>query len=627
MPQNIKLIIATKKGTLLRVPAAIERVDGRILFIESPFALKDEIKAMKGAKWHGFIEGDKRKIWSVSDCVRNNFQLDFMQGGDPYVNWDKPIVQHEYSRPLMEHQKLMADHVLTHHYKILAAEQGVGKTLSAIEIIEKSGVTDWMWIGPKSGIAAVEREFIKWDLKVQPNIMTYERLRIEVEKWQSGMPAPQGVIFDESSRMKSDRAKRSKAAQHLADSIRAEHGWNGYVVLMSGTPAPKTPTDWWSQCEICYPGFMKEGSSKAFEWRLGVFTKQMTDQGEFWKRSTWRDDENKCNLCGEMADHANHDELFGGDHAWQPSKNEVAYLHERLDGLVLPLAKEDCLDLPDKIYREVVMEPTSTMKRVAKALAGSAVTAIQGLTWLRELSDGFQYRDVQEGVKPCPACDGKGEYKQWFNEDGDQCEDPGTELAAGRDHYTSRVTDCDICHREGEVPHMVRETKEIKCPKEQAVLDLLEENEDSGRLVIFAGFRGSIDRIVKLCHKQQWDVARVDGRGWKVMKANGEPTREKALDYWADSSNLRVVFVAHPESGGMGLTLTESRMAVFYSNDFKPESRAQAEDRIHRKGMDTNRGATIVDLFHLGTDRKVLDVLKDNRRLEKLTLGEMKEML
>jgi hypothetical protein len=56
-------------------------------------------------------------------------------------------------------------------------------------------------------------------------------------------------------------------------------------------------------------------------------------------------------------------------------------------------------------------------------------------------------------------------------------------------------------------------------------------------------------------------------------------------------------------------------------------SRSQAEDRIHRPGIDANRGATIVDLFHLGTDRKVRDVLLDNRRLETMTLGEMQDLL
>ena len=105
------------------------------------------------------------------------------------------------------------------------------------------------------------------------------------------------------------------------------------------------------------------------------------------------------------------------------------------------------------------------------------------------------------------------------------------------------------------------------------------------------------------------------------------PRDIKPLDYWADLDNPRVAFVAHPMSGGMGLTLTEARMSVFYSNDFSPESRTQAEDRIHRPGMDTNRGATIVDLFHLGTDRRVLDVLKDNRRLEQMTLSEVRDAL
>jgi SNF2 family DNA or RNA helicase len=619
--EKIKLITETNSGKLLKVPAVIERKDGRIYFLKSPFQLKDDIKSMKGSKWHGFIPDDNRQIWSVEDCCRNNFQLEYMTGGNPYANWDKPLNHWGYSRPLYEHQKLMADHCLTYHYKILAAEMGVGKTLSAIEVMEQADVDDWWWVAPKSGLAAVEREFEKWSLSLQPRLMTYERLRIEIERWEKGAPAPKGVIFDESSRMKSERAKRTKAAMWLADAIRKEYGWEGYVILMSGTPSPKSPVDWWAQCEVCYPGFLKEGSAKAFEWRLGIFEKQMTDAGEFWKRKTWRDDERKCNYCGEFEEHENHntDDIFGmGDkaHAFIPSKNEVAYLYKRLDGLVLPLAKEDCLDIPDKIYRKVELEPTSTMKRVAKALVKSAETAIQGLTWLRELSDGFQYTQRQEGTKTCPVCKGEGECEQWhYSEDLDE------------DIKTMQT--CYKCDGSKVVPHYVRETKKVNCPKDKAVISLLEENEDQGRLVLFAGFQGSIDRIVDICHKQQWNVVKVDGRGWKILPCTDEkvPRNVKPLSYWADLDNPRVAFVAHPESGGMGLTLTESRMAVFYSNSFKPEDRMQAEDRIHRPGIDKNKGATIVDLFHLGTDRKVLNVLRDNRRLEKMTLGEVQEML
>ena len=620
MPEELKLIISTKKGTRIRVPVTIDREDARIYFLKSPFELKNEIKAMQGSKWHGHLPDDGRKIWSVADCCRNNFTLDFMQGVNVYANWDQPLRNFGYTRPLYDHQKLMSDHCLTYHYKILAAEMGVGKTLSAIEVMEKSGVFDWWWVAPKSGIASVEREFEKWGLTVQPRMMTYERLRIEIERWEKGKPAPQGVIFDESSRLKSAGAKRTKAAMHLADAIRKEYGWEGYCVLMSGTPAPKSPVDWWAQCEVCYPGFIKEGSAKAFEWRLGIFEQQETDQGKFWKRLSWRDDEKKCNICGEYEDDGKHDpdDLFGdGDaaHIYEPSFNEVAYIHQRLDGLVLPLAKKDCLSIPDKIYREITLEPTSTIKRVAKALAGTAISAIQGLTWLRELSDGFQYREKQDGVKPCPVCKGVGECEQWTLDE--ESEDP-----------VKKLRTCEACGGECEVPNMVRDTKEIKSPKDQAIRDLLEENEDQGRIILSAAFQGTIDRIVKICHKQQWNVVKVDGRGWKILKCDGSkaPRGLKPLSYWADLDNERVAFVMHPESGGLGLNLTEARMLVRVSNDFKPETAIQVEDRIHRPGMDENKGATIVDLFHLPTDRKILNVLRDNRRLEQMTLREFQEM-
>ena len=71
------------------VPAEIERRDGRIFFIKSPFSLKDEIKAMKGSKWHGYEEENPIKAWSVEDCQRNNFQLALMQGEDVFAWFDR----------------------------------------------------------------------------------------------------------------------------------------------------------------------------------------------------------------------------------------------------------------------------------------------------------------------------------------------------------------------------------------------------------------------------------------------------------------------------------------------------------------------------------------------------------
>ena len=432
--ETLKVLRQTKAGNWIRTPVTIERRDGRIYFfkspdyLETPFALKDEIKSLQGYRWHGHRDKDEgycdgRKVWSAADSIRNNFCLEFWTGGDPYANWDKPLQQFQYERPLRAHQELMANHCLTYHYKILAAEMGTGKTLSAIEVLERSGSENWWWVAPRSGLNAVEREFKKWNLRFLPNLMTFDGLRTVMKNWKSGDPAPLGVIFDESSRVKGPKSQRTKAAQALADAIRAEYGWEGYVILMSGTPAPKAPIDWWAQCEVCYPGFIKEGEFKAFHQRLRIFEKRTIDGSTIHIPVAWRDDEGRCDICGQyewvenddpdvIADqgrwaldcngdrivHPNHDvdDICECDaHPHVPSKNEVAFLAERLDGLVLPLLKKDCWDLPEKQYREVILEPSTTIKRVAKALLSSATTAIQGITWLRELSDGFQYKSEQ----------------------------------------------------------------------------------------------------------------------------------------------------------------------------------------------------------------------------------------
>ena len=62
-------------------------------------------------------------------------------------------------------------------------------------------------------------------------------------------------------------------------------------------------------------------------------------------------------------------------------------------------------------------------------------------------------------------------------------------------------------------------------------------------------------------------------------------------------------------------------MIVFWSNSFKPEYRIQAEARIQTLGKD-NPGLLIVDLFHLPTDVKVVNTIRDNRQLELMTMGE-----
>ncbi len=77
----------------------------------------------------------------------------------------------------------------------------------------------------------------------------------------------------------------------------------------------------------------------------------------------------------------------------------------------------------------------------------------------------------------------------------------------------------------------------------------------------------------------------------------------------------------------MGITLTASQTILMYSNSFNGEDRVQVINRIHRPGMDVNRGATIIDIVHLDIDQFVLDNLQKKQDLLNLTMGELREAM
>lgn len=645
------LITESKNGRLLAHATKLTVSPSTIEFTKAPFALKDEIKSMAGAHWCGY-DAEPKKVWTISNCQRNWFQLRWLMGENPYEWFERDLVQYEYrSFPvkdeiweLYEHQKLMADTGLTYHYQIWGAEMGVGKTAAAQMVMEKSGVKDWFWVGPLKSMDNIQIELEKFGFPFEDfnfKMTTYERLLKFMRNRQPDDPIPQGIILDESSRVKSPTAQQSKATQDLCDMIREKHGMDGYVILMSGTPSPKSPLDWFKQCEICWPGFLKEGSQKALERRLAFLVDGESMDGTIYKsRTGWKDDAEKCAMCGEYKDHANHvldleDPYPREIHKWEASENEVAFMYERLQGLVTILHKKDVLDLPDKVYEVDICQPSPSTLRAAQALMEAAPNVITGMTWLRELSDGFMYKRVPDGKTKCSICvesdeEHAGQVEEWFDpadpEQGfDQIDFFDEEYIA---KLEKRWVTCRNCNGKQLVIKYKKTVREVKCPKEDKLIARLEECEETGRIIVFAGFQGSVDRIQGICHKNHWDVVRCDGRGWHVTTADGKLVKTKVpLRYWMDlEKNKRVAFVAHPMSGGLSLNLVESRMAVFWSNDFNPQSRSQAEDRIHRIGADENIGVKIVDLFHLPSDTHVREILKDNRRLELLTMGQFQEI-
>lgn len=618
-----------------------ERKNGR-LYLSFPFnrTLIDEVKCLGGAKWHGFDE-DPEKVWSIPKSTRNMFTLEYMQGKNVYAIYDKPLIDVDFtqedSKPQKPytHQRQMVKHILTRKQCIVAGEMGTGKSRAAGMAMDRTDLgNDWWFIGTKASTRAVEYDFKKWGFKTKPLFMTYEQMVKRITNWCDGDKAPRGVVFDESSRIKNPTAKRSQAAFHLAESMRKDHGSdNVYVVLMSGTPAPKSPEDWWHQAEIACPGYVREGNINKFRERLCLMQKVEGSAGNlFNKIVTWWDDENKCKTCGQYANHENHskadelDFLNPDYHPFEKSKNEIVNLYKRLTGLVMVYFKKDCLkELPEKRYEKIICKPSMATLRTLKSVVSTTRGAAQGLILAREISDGFLYVEEKTGTKPCPTCNGTRKHVEYFNPENPDAvvlDDPNDTV------FQKREVECKYCTN-GQVDAYITETREVPCPKEDALVDLLEQHEEVGRLVVYAGFQASIDRCVRTAQKNGWAVIRVDGRGWHVTDPQGNSISEDPLIMFQDMLDTyeKVCFIGHPGSAGMGLTLTASPSIVYYSNDFNAESRIQSEDRIHRPGMDVNLGATIYDLLHCPTDEYILNNLQKKRDLQNLSMGDLSAIL
>lgn len=595
-----------------KVPVEIIPTDsGARLFLKFRFnrTLLNEVRDMEGSKWHGY-EDPPIKMWSIKNSSRNWFTLKYLQGENVYYRYDKPIEDHTPKRDfLYDHQIDAFKFVMTRKRCILGHTMGLGKTLVAIEAMEASGFKNWIWVGPKVPLLQVEYiEWLKYKPSIQPLFMTYEKLRNNIDNLET----PDGIVFDESSRIKNRTAQRAIAAREMVDRMFEKHKGKEFVIEMTGTPAPKDPTNWWHQVEVACPGYLKEGDDIKLKRRLAVIKQEESLVGATYpKLICWRDSEDRCETCGKMKDEVDIQYDREGNvisrspvhslftHEFKSAGDEITKLYRRLKGIVHIRTKENCLDLPDKRYEIIRVEPSVSTLRAARLISTRSPRAITALILLRELSDGFQYIEKEIGEITCTLCKGTGE-------------DPHD------------VGECPNCYGEKVQPKYERQADVVECPKDKVVEDLLEKHEETGRLVIFCGFRESVDRVVALCQRKMWATLRVDGRGIEGYDPLTEIYFNEGLQEFQERHNhSKMVYVGQAGAGGIGVTLTRSPSILYYSNTFNGEDRMQSEDRIHRIGMDTNKGATIYDIIHLPSDELVLQNLQKKKRLQALSMGEL----
>ena len=553
------------------------------------FYLKEEVKhSLSDSRW----DNDK-KHWHCKDDPRTRFVFEYLCYGEIADIYNKPLTSIQPTRNLYKHQTRLFNHAITCRRVYWMAEMGVGKTLTVIELMEwiKSNITQgpandkdkFVVAAPPNVLQSWNRELAKWECNVMPTLVSLYSLKKFINNkavW------PYVLIVDESSKVKNEQAQITKNTKYLADSMEAYWGYGTFVITMTGSPDPKQPSDVYMQAEIARPGYLREKNSKKFQHTVSMMEKHDGPTGSYhrivgYKDGTcskcnkdleWHDftgtkcrytPKVKCKLCEKY-----HTGVWSCGTFKPENKevDEVERMGERLSGLTICVRKKDCLDLPDKQYIKVQCSPPRDMLKAAELVQLQQSTVIGILSKLRQLSDGFLYQETNKVVKD----------------------------------YT-------------EIPNN---------PKRLALGNILEEYRDVGetKLIIYAGFKASIDICVDEAIKKQWHVIRADSRGYQ--KFMYEPAYIEPNDKFFCETDLRVCYIAHPGTAGHGKNLQVAKAIVYYSNDFNFENRIQSEDRAHRMGM--RESLSIYDLFCLKTDEYVYENLLQKKSMQDLSMHHVK---
>ena len=239
-------------------------------------------------------------------------------------------------------------------------------------------------------------------------------------------------------------------------------------------------------------------------------------------------------------------------------------LNEKLDKFSFRVKKEDCLDLPDKVYMKRVVELTDEQKSIYSSIKSFALAMID---------EGKVTTDtiLTQLLRLQQVCSGHVKL------------DDGT----------------------------MSTFNSAKLPELMSTLD-----EVYGKVIIWANFTHDIRTIEKeLSEKYGTET---------VATYYGETNsdeRQEIVKKFQDPDNPLRFFVGQPRTGGYGLTLTQAQTVIYYSNSFDLEVRLQSEDRAHRIGQ--TKKVTYIDIIAEKTvDEKILKALKDKISIASQVLAE-----
>ena len=332
------------------------------------------------------------------------------------------------------------------------------------------------------------------------------------------------MAIDESTTIKNKDAKRTKSIVKIGKSAH-------YKRILTGSPVTKSPMDLYTQAEFLDEWLLGHSSFFSFQYEYAIVQRRSMGAHSF----------------NQVVGYRNLDKLNG-----------------ILENFSYRVKKEDCLDLPDKVYIKRSVELTDEQKSVYNSLKTFALALLE---------EGSVTTDtiLTQLLRLQQVCSGHVKM-----DDG-----------------------------------VMKTFNSAKLPELMSVLE-----EVDGKVIIWANFTHDIKTI-------EQEISKVYGAE-TVATYYGETEsddRQSIVNRFQDPNDPLKYFIGQPRTGGYGLTLTEAKTVVYYSNNFDLEIRLQSEDRAHRIGQTSK--VTYIDIVADKTvDDRILKALRNKINIASQVLAE-----
>ncbi len=331
------------------------------------------------------------------------------------------------------------------------------------------------------------------------------------------------MAIDESTTIKTPTARRTKNIIKIGLDAK-------YKRIMTGSPITKNPLDLYTQCEFLDPWLLDFASYYAFRNRYAEM-KTMHIRG----RSIQVVD--KFQNLGELSDIV----------------KEFSYR----------VLKEDCLDLPPKVFIKRHVTLTPDQKRIYEQMKEQAIAHLNGkvTTTMTVLTQLMRLHQI--------TC-------------GHVTADDGT-------------------------------IQQVESNRLNELMSILEDTE--GKVIIWANYQLSVGEIIQ-------KIIKVYGADSYVHYYGLTPQddRQDFIRKFQNDPKCRFI-IGTPQTGGYGITLTQANTVIYYSNGYDLEKRLQSEDRAHRIGQ--KKTVTYIDLICEDTvDEKIVKALRDKINIASEVMGE-----